>query len=115
MSEIADLLAKETLTGAERQRLRDRFTVLEAQLSNMRALLNKTVTGTDSDMVDGYHAGTEPGQLCIRDDTPKYWLTGTLVADRAFDVEAADLAELRMVVGTLISDLQDKHIVGTFV
>jgi hypothetical protein len=40
MPNLADLMAKETLTQQERAQLRDRINVLEASLSNMKKLLN---------------------------------------------------------------------------
>ena len=108
MPNLADLMAKETLTQQERAQLRDRINVLEASLSNMKKMLNKSTTGLDADTVDGHHGTGAVGELLVlppATETAYAYEMLHVTPDHTIDADSTTLGELADFACTIALDL----------
>ena len=114
MPELAELLTNSNRTNQEDAQLRERIRALEALLSNMQKLLNKSTTGIDADTVDGHH-GTSLGSgylfVLPSQNPPDYaFEVSNCTPDAVLDCDSTTLGELADVVGTIINKLIDLNI-----
>jgi len=108
MATLDDLLTRDRLTTLEREQLRDHLRALQAMISNMNKLINKSLTGTDTDTVDGYHASGLPNGLLVLPPvtvTDYAYEVSHVSEDHTFDADSTTLGELADIVGTIINDL----------
>ena len=56
--------------------------------------------------------GNQDTKILIKHAPEAYTVTNVTVADRTYDADSTSVAELADILGTLISDLQNRGIVG---